>query len=303
MKDGSDRDGGGGNDRGSGEGDGIGGRDDIGVGSSVIHLEDGVWKVNDTGFEVSVMDRGLMYGDGVFETVRCYDGVPAFPGRHFDRLKRAAKELDIPLDSKLGRDGFDAAIEKAVNSVGGGDVYFRLTATRGFREGLLSPTETEPTVFAVAKPLDRRLYPPASVEVVEARRPIGPESRHKTLNYLPNVRAKAETEGDEALMRDADGNIASGAVSNIFAVDGDVTVTPYSYVRRGVTREVVLDIARDLGYSVETKPLDSPNSYDGFFLTNTTWGVRPVKEFEGREIEKPNIVDQIKRRYLDQVTS
>ncbi|MDZ7689124.1 MAG: aminotransferase class IV [Halobacteriales archaeon] len=273
-------------------------RDDLGDETHVL-VENGgereVGKPDDV--RISTLDRGFLYGDAVFETLRCYDGAPAFLKRHVSRL-----------DDALGATGIDASfdvssVEERVSVVTdgfAGDAYVRLTVTRGGRDGLLAPTEKDATVVVHAKPLESRRYPPAKVETATEPRPIGVLERHKTGCYLPNVVAKGETsvEADEALML-ADGNVASGAVSNVFVVRDGTVETPEARIRKGVTREVVLETADEKGYETHVGET-SLESTDAVFLTNTTWGVRPVESIDGRgyDAEHP-VVEELADAYLE----
>ncbi|MFW5929512.1 MAG: aminotransferase class IV [Halobacteriota archaeon] len=244
--------------------------------------------------EVSAQDRGLLYGDGVFESFRLYDGKPAFVDRHLERLDDALAAVE--LDVSVAEGDVDDAVERLDVD---GDAYLRVTVTRGSRTGLLEPTgEEQPLVVWTAAPLGRRRYPPASVETTSVERPPGAEGRHKTLNYLSNVLARLEVDADEALMVDSAGNPVSGSVSNLYAVHDDVVETADERVRPGVTREIVLDVAADLDLDVRAKP-PSLDDADAVFLTNTTWGVRAVRELDGASYDVPDVVDELSERYLE----
>lgn len=279
-------------------------RDDIGDETRVLIERKGERRVgapNDPDMRVSTLDRGFLYGDGVFETLRCYDGTPAFVEKHVARL-----------DDALEATGIDACfdtpdIEEYVSEVTdgfSGDSYVRITVTRGERDGLLTPTETEPTVVVHAKPLERRRYPPAAVETTAVSRPLGVLGQHKTACYLPNVLAKGETsaEVDEALML-ADGRVASGAVSNVFVVRDGRIETPEARIRKGVTREIVLELAEEKGYETRVGETTLEDA-DAAFLTNTTWGVRPVESVNGREYNTENpVVETLADVYLERALS
>lgn len=232
---------------------------------------------------ISPLDRGFLYGDAAFETLRCYDGEPAFLDAHVDRLRETLSALSIPAEVTV--EGMRRRVERLVSAVaseGTTDAYVRVSVTRGDREGLLAPTETTPRLVATAAPLSRRRYPPATVAVVDQRRYDAPQYRLKTHNYLPSVLARAEaSDADEALMRGPDGGVVSGAVSNVFAVRDGRLRTPDEAVRPGVTRAVVRAVAADLGIDTEVGPLADLASADAAFLTNSTWGVRPVGAVEG----------------------
>jgi branched-chain amino acid aminotransferase len=246
---------------------------------------------------ISTLDRGFLYGDGVFETLRCYDGEPAFIERHVSRLNEALGATRI--GTRFDTDEVDEMIS-AVTYEFTGDAYVRFTVTRGERDGLLAPTEETPTVVVHAKPLERRRYAPATVETTSVERPLGVLARHKTTCYLPNVLAKGETstEADEALMV-ADSSVASGAVSNVFVVRDGRVETPDTRIREGVTREVILETANEDGYETHVGEISLEDA-DAVFLTNTTWGVRAVKSIDGRayDTEHP-VVEELADAYLE----
>ena len=281
-------------------------RDDIGDETRVLveDVESGERSLgapDDPEVRVSTLDRGFLYGDAVFETLRCYDGTPVFVERHVSRLNDALEATGI--EARFDAQGVESCILSLTDAFAG-DAYVRFTVTRGKRDGLLAPTEDTPTVVAHAKSLKRRRYPPATVETATEPRPLGVLGRHKTACYLPNVLAKGETsaEADEALML-ADGNTASGAVSNVFAVRDGRIETPEERVRKGVTREVVLEIADEKGYETQTGETTIDGA-DAVFLTNTTWGVRPVESIDGHgyDAEHP-VVGELADAYLDRATA
>lgn len=261
-------------------------RDDLG-GETEVWVESG---------ELSASDRGLLYGDGVFESFRCYDDGVAFVDRHLDRLQRALDAVGIEEDVTEGR--VTEAVDRLTGRFDADDAYLRVTVTRGAREGLLDPTESEATVIWHAKPLTRRRYPAAEVETTQVQRPTGVAGRHKTLNYLQNVQARRGSDADEALMPDSSGAVASGSVSNVFTVDGEAVATPDRDVRRGVTREIVLEVARDLGLDAREGPVDVEWA-DEAFLTNTSWGVRPVESVDGRVIPDDQVTMELQEAYLE----
>ncbi|PSQ18945.1 4-amino-4-deoxychorismate lyase [Halobacteriales archaeon QS_8_69_26] len=252
---------------------------------------------------ISPLDRGFLYGDAAFETVRWYGDDPAFLPAHVDRLDAALAELSIP--AEFGVEGLTARVDRLrdwlFEDPADNDAYVRVSVTRGDRSGVLSPTETDPTLVAIAKPLTTRRYDPATVETVETRRRGGPLSRLKTHNYLPGVLAKGETNADEALMRDDRGAVASGAASNVVAVQDGTLVTPDRNVRPGVTREAVLDVAADLGIDTRLAPVDL-DAAEAAVLTNTTWGVRPVRSVDGDPLATDHdLVRTVAEAYFDRV--
>ncbi|MCX2819362.1 aminotransferase class IV [Haladaptatus sp. F3-133] len=278
-------------------------RDDLGEETRVLVEEDGERRVGNAGdLSVSALDRGLLYGDGVFETLRCYGGAPAFVERHTSRLNEALEAAYFGI--RFGASDVEDYVEDVIEPFPSRDPYVRLTVTRGRRDGLLEPTEGTPTVVVHAKPVDRHRYPSATVETASEPRPAGVVGSHKTACYLPNVVARAETSAtaDEALML-ADGHVRSGTVSNVFTVHDGTVGTPEAGIREGVTREVVLETADEKGYETDVGETTVEDA-DAVFLTNTTWGVRPVEKIDGRayDAEHP-VVEELADAYLERALS
>jgi branched-chain amino acid aminotransferase len=277
-------------------------RDDLGDETRVLVERDGERRVGGPDeVRISTLDRGFLYGDAVFETLRCYDGTPAFVGRHASRLNGALEAVGI--DARFDASGLAERISEVTEGFAG-DAYVRFTVTRGDRDGLLAPTEETPTLVAHAKSLSRRRYPPATVETATEPRPLGVIARHKTTCYLPNVLAKGETtaEADEAIMT-ADGTVASGAVSNVFVVRDGGIETPEARIRKGVTREAVLELADGKGYETHVGET-AVDDAEAVFLTNTTWGVRGVESVDGNEYDPDHpVVEELAGAYLERALS
>jgi branched-chain amino acid aminotransferase len=244
---------------------------------------------------VGVEDRGFQYGDAAFETVRAYGGTLFEWAAHRDRLERTCDALgmaDAVPDDLRGR------IRETLAANGLDDAYVRASVTRGEQPGKLTPSEAvDPTVVVVVKPLPRSGVDgtaawdgPATVETVETRRipDAALPADAKTHNYLNGILARLELRGadaDEALMRDAAGDVAEGATSNLFFVADGRLHTPSldGPVLPGITRSVVLELAEGAGIPVETGAYAPAEvrAADEAFLTNSTWEVRPVGRIDG----------------------
>jgi len=244
---------------------------------------------------ISPLDRGLLYGDGLFETMRAYGGVIFRLDQHLNRLCEGAWALRFPfgLDANYLADA--CAYVLWTNELQ--DAYVRVTVTRG--EGGL-PSELDlterPTGLVTAREFSG--YPPdlvargmtAYVASVE-RNPTSPLSRVKSLNYLDNILARAEASdagADEALLLDAAGHVVEGSAGNIFAVlDGTVTTPPVSAgVLDGITRGCVLELCEHLDLPVAEALFDVAAllSADEAFLTNSLMEVMPLVAVDGRAI-------------------
>jgi branched-chain amino acid aminotransferase group I len=233
---------------------------------------------------VSVLDRGFLYGDGLFETVRAYAGTPFQPAEHLARLQASGSVLGIPVP-----DGLDKVIAQLIRANGLGDAYVRVTVSRGPHTGALAPDDPPtPTVLVEARPLHPypvTLYERGAVAVVSSLPHDGsnPLRRHKTTSYLLSILARREAKqrgADEALLLDPAGNVAEGATSNVFCVRGGELFTPPLdlNILPGVTRATVIDLARRAGIPVreERFRLASLLYANEVFLTNSLMELLPL---------------------------
>ena len=259
---------------------------------------------------VSVRDRGFMYGDAVFETIRAYGGEPFEWAAHAERLQESAERLGFGTAIPPAADLRDR-VEETLAANGYEDAYVRLSVTRGVQPGKLAPGPADPTVVVVVSELPRGGVEgepvwdgPATVETVEARRApatVLPPGA-KTHNYLPGILARLELEtADEALVRTVDGHVAEGASSNVwFVVDGTVhTPTAELPVLPGITRAVVMKLADEAGIPVEEGRYGPAEvrAADEAFLTNSTWELRPVETIDGRELSSGPVTERLIRLY------
>jgi branched-chain amino acid aminotransferase len=266
---------------------------------------------------VSVRDRGFMYGDAAFETLRAYGGHPFKWSAHVERLGRTCETLGfrdaVPAAGDL-RERVDETL--AANDLR--DAYVRLSVTRGVQSGKLTPGEdVDPTVVVLVSGLPRggvegeRVWDePARLQTVETRRipdaamPAGA----KTHNYLNGILARLElrgTESHEALVRSTDGYLTEGATSNVFfVVDGTLrTPTDDLPLLPGVTRAVVLDLARAVDVPVETgryRHADIARA-DEVFLTNSTWEIRPVTRVDKTCFERGSVTERLQELFDQRV--
>jgi branched-chain amino acid aminotransferase len=218
---------------------------------------------------VSVFDHGLLYGDGVFEGIRAYDGRVFRLEQHIERLYHSAKAiwLEIP----QSREEMTQIVTAAVAESGLRDAYIRLVVTRGVGDMGLDPRKCpRPTVFCVVDTIalwpadryERGLVCLTAATPIAHRENLSP--RVKSLNYLAHILAKVEGIAagvDEIVMLDAGGYVAEASGMNLFAVTGNTVLTPPAYagILRGVTRDAVLELAAEAGYVAEERPL---NRYD-----------------------------------------
>jgi branched-chain amino acid aminotransferase len=245
---------------------------------------------------ISVRDRGFLYGDAAFETLRAYGGTPFRWDAHAERLAGTCDLLGI--DHGLGDADLRRRVDETLAANDLDEAYVRLSVTRGVQPGKLTPLPVdEPGVVVIVAELPRGGTDgdpvwdgPVTAETVGVERipDAAIPARAKTHNYLNGILARRDTDADAALMLDGDGSLAEGATSNLFFVADDRLHTPSldGPVLPGITRRVVLDLAGDLGVPTETgryEP-DALRAADEAFLTNSTWELRPVASVDGTAV-------------------
>src|SRR6266850_696465 len=256
--------------------------------------------------KVSVLDHGLLYGDGVFEGIRAYSGRVFKLKEHIDRLFYSAKSilLTIPMShAELMRAVVETCRKNKLR-----DGYVRLVVTRGVGTLGLNPNRCKrPSVIVIADKI--QLYPPAMYERGMAIVTV-PTTRNlhnavnpaiKSLNYLNNILAKIEANiagVEEAVMLNAEGYVAECTGDNIFIVkDGHVSTPPLSAgALYGITRQVVIEMAQEASHTVSEPNLTRYDVFnaDECFLTGTGAEIVPIVKVDGRVIcnGKPGPVTQ-----------
>jgi branched-chain amino acid aminotransferase len=287
---------------------------DAGAGSDPVYSVDGAL-VPAREATVRVDDRGFQYGDGAFETLRAYGGTVFEWPAHRERLERACDRLGMP-DAVPADAGDRLRAVLAANDFD--DAYLKLSITRGVQPGTLTPaTDVDPTVVVYAKPLPRGGVDgdpawdgPARLRTVDVRRPpdAAVPAEVKTHNYLASILARLElrgTDADEALLTDAAGDVACGAACNLLFVDDGRLHTPSldGPVLPGVTRRVVLELAREAGVAVREGSYApaTVRAADEAFATNSTWQVRPVASVDGVPVGGGPVTTRLSRLFDERV--
>jgi branched-chain amino acid aminotransferase len=256
---------------------------------------DGEWHDQNSG-KVSVFDHGLLYGDGVFEGIRAYNGKVFKLAEHLERLYECAHAILLRIP--VPREELGGVIEEAVRRSGMPDCYIRPLVTRGRGDLGIDPRNCgRPTVIVIVDAIN--IWPPERYEqglsVVTAGTPIPHREslspRVKSLNYLCHALAKLEANvagADEALMLDSAGHVAEGTGQNIFVVKKGALRTPplSAGILAGITRSVVIDLARQAGHSVQEDMLNRFDIYtaDEAFLTGSASEIAPIRSYDGRAI-------------------
>jgi len=245
---------------------------------------------------VSVLDHGLLYGDGIFEGIRAYARGVFRLDDHLARFVISAKAIGLALPHSV--DAIRNIVLDTLRALGRDDAYVRLVATRG--EGALGVDPTScptPRLFCLAA--EAQIYPPENLArglelvTVSWRRPAldALDPRVKSLNYLNNAMAKLEARrqgADEALILNTGGTIAEASVANVFALRGRALATPppTDGALEGVTRRSVLELAPGLGFAASERSLSRVDllGADEVFLTGTGAGIVPVRSLDGQTI-------------------
>jgi branched-chain amino acid aminotransferase len=275
-----------------------------------IHDEDGA--------RISVLDRGFLYGDSIYEVVRTYDAIPFALREHLIRLERSAAllHIDLPVDTAALADEIRATVAAARNI----ESYIRVIVTRGAGPINLDPAMAErPSRVIIVTPFtphpDELYRGGAKICLVPAGRlsggavPLGAKSG----NYLVNImalRVARQQGAHEAVMLDGGGRVAEGASSNVFAVIGGVLRTPPLSVGilEGITRHKVIALAREMDLEVREAELrpDHLHAAEEIFLTSTLREVLPVTTVDDWAVGSGSVGPvsrELLRRYREAIRS
>ncbi|MFT3781450.1 MAG: branched-chain-amino-acid transaminase [Nibricoccus sp.] len=256
--------------------------------------------------KISVFDHGLLYGDGIFEGIRLYQGNIFRLDEHLERLEYSAKA--ILLKMPWTRQEIAEATCESCRQNNLTDGYIRLVVTRGVGDLGLSPWLCpKPSIFIIADKIN--LYPAEyytkglEIVTVPTRRvnPAAFSPAIKSLNYLNNILAKIEAKQAgalEAIMLNDQGFVAECTGDNIFIIHKGEIITPAASqgALKGITRDAIFDIAKEIGVPIREANLTRYDVWnaDECFLTGTGAEVIPVVKLDGREIGtgKPGAITQ-----------
>ena len=265
--------------------------------------------VDEPDAKVSVFDHGLLYGDGVFEGIRFYNGRVFLLEEHLDRLYDSAKAilLTVPLDRAAMRE----VVLETCRKNGLRDGYIRLVITRGKGDLGLDPKKCpKPTMFCIATSIE--LYPEKyyteglRVNTVPTQRmsPAVLSPAIKSLNYLNNILAKIEGNlygAQESIMLNAQGYVAECTADNLFVIKKDQIFTPHisDGALGGITRRLMFELARELGREIKETNLTRYDLFvaDELFATGTGAEVVPISEVDGRKIG-PGRVGPVTQQFI-----
>ena len=247
--------------------------------------------------KISVFDHGLLYGDGIFEGICVYNGRIFRLEQHLERLYESANTIGLKVP--LTPEQFKEAIVETVKRNKLKEGYIRPIVTRGPGKMGLNPKNCKtPSVIIIPQTVEN--YPNLTLGRKTAKAIVASIRRTpsfclpaaaKTLNYLNNILAKQQAiyaGVDEAIMLDWMGFVSEGTGDNLLIVRRGVLLTPalHSSVLRGITRQVVLEVAHTLGISSDERELTIHDLYnaDEAFFASTSLEIQPLVEIDGRTI-------------------
>ena len=247
---------------------------------------------------ISVFDHGFLYGEGVYETLRTYNGKPFLYDRHMRRLRRSAEM--IVLDVPFPDDQFAARIRETVSAaaLNGAEAYIRVLLTRGIGELTYDPKATPaPSVVIIVKP---NVDPPADAFSKGVKVCMSPYLRNhpgsvspmiKSNNLMNNALAMQDAlrkGATEAILRNYRGELTECTQSNLFIVKNGAALTPPldAGLLPGITREFVFEVGKDIGVEVRDQVLRDEDLFgaDECFLTSTTKELVPIVQVDTRKI-------------------
>ena len=246
--------------------------------------------------KVSVFDHGFLYGDGIFEGIRAYHGRVFKLQEHLDRLYECAKMINLNVG--ISKAEMKEVVLETLRHNNFTDAYVRLVVSRGKGDLGLDPTRCpKASIICICAKLT--LFPESlyhqgmEIKTVATRRnnvdSLNP--RIKSLNYLNNIMARMEASlagSMEAVMLNHEGYVCEGTGDNIFIVKKGAVITPPTYVGilEGITRDTVMELAREIGVPVREELFTRFDLYnaDEVFLTGTAAEMIPVKSVDGRVI-------------------
>jgi branched-chain amino acid aminotransferase len=254
--------------------------------------------VKDASLSIDPSDRGLLLGDGLFETIAIFNGKAIWLDDHLQRLRSGAATLGLAAD----RSYIEAAVRDILGQAPDRSGIMRITLTRGPGVRGLAAEGSRPSLIVTLSPWAKGiLFAPASLVTSSIRRnETSPASRLKTLSYIDNILAAREASSkkcDDALLLNTRGNVASTTIANLFVLRGDrITTPPVSAgILPGIARKKLLAFAK--GEEREIASADLKQA-DAVFLTNSLRLICPVHSLDGTTLRRN---DTALTGYLDQL--
>jgi len=254
--------------------------------------------------QVSASDRGFLYGDGLFETIRIHDGRPFLWDWHMIRFMDGSESLGIALpqstESLLGN------VRELICRNDGPESIVRIALSRGVgQRGYGVTGDEQPTLLITQHPLPQALSKPLSLVTTTARVAVGdPLARVKSANKLGSILVKRDAtrqRADDGLILNSDGNVTETSSANVFWVENGTLHTPpiSDGVLPGVTRRLVIDLAPTLGQAVreESAAPDRLQQAEAVFVTSAATGIRAIAQVDGTALGTHPLVGQLQDTY------
>jgi len=247
--------------------------------------------VKKTKAHISPFDRGFLFGEGIFETLRAYNGVPFAYKEHMKRFEKGCKLLSIPVE--YSKNKILKIIKKllAINGLNFKSAYIRITATKGVSESLRDLGAKKPTLMIFCKEIDEdelseKRSKGVVLETVNLDRGFLSEIKHTS--YLISSFAitqilKKKKDVYEALFTDSEKHVLEGATSNIFFYrENEIVTPPKGRILEGVMRHYVIDVLREKGFSVSERNIhyEEIKEWQGAFITNSIIEMLPVSKID-----------------------
>ncbi|MDD1752593.1 MAG: branched-chain-amino-acid transaminase [Methanotrichaceae archaeon] len=243
--------------------------------------------------KISVYDHGLLYGDGVFEGIRAYDGYVLKLDEHMSRLYSSAKAIDLEIP--LSKEKFKEAVIQTIRKNNLKNAYIRVVVTRGYGDLGLNPRNCpKPTMIIIADyipPLFEGLNVTAIISSTRRNAVTALNPMIKSMNYLNNILAKIEANRcnvHEAIMLNQNGTLSEGTGDNLFIVKDGMILTPppSAAILLGITRAITIQFAQKEGIEVVEREITVHEliTADEAFLTGTAAEIAPLVEVDGKKI-------------------
>lgn len=276
-----------------------------------VYLNNAIVRSSDA--KISVFDHGFLYGDGIFETMRVYDGVVFMFEKHLNRLLRSASLIGLNLQKNIS--DIRTAVYETLTANSLINAYLRISISRGYGPVGIDPDLCKDNTFVIIAN-EFKNYPSAYYKegidlIVSSIKRTPPEAINpqiKSMNFLNNILAKIEakkTGALEAVMLNVQGFIAECTVSNIFFVIDDILCTPSIAcgILDGITREIVIDIALRNGFRVREGEfkLEDLLKASEVFITNTTMELMPVSKINYAPLSIGNTYKLLHKKFKEEV--
>ena len=261
----------------------------------IVYINGLFWTIDKA--NISVLDRGFTYGDGLFETMRVYSGKIFRLEHHLDRLFQSARSIFIELP--ITKNEIQSAIYAAIKLNGLSDSIVRLTVTRGeLGSGVNVDYSSPPTIVILVKPvkaISKKTYKEGigiKLYKKSAIRTQGISNKIKSCNYLSNIilRENALKENFfEAVLLDHNNNVTEGTISNIFIIKNNQLKTPIlnEFVLSGIIRQAILDLCLENNIPFKEDRITERELYeaDELFLTNSGIEILPVRNINHHKLK------------------